>query len=277
MGSGQSSTSSLKDTDEFDRVLRRLSLAEAATNRVKKESKKVNEALLAMNRAEVKLTDDLSNSSLCQQHEPQLRELTEEWHTFNRQLTNCTDDLNINIQLIVLEPVKRLQLAFKEVRALLKKRDHCHSEIESYSNKVAKLSTKEKTGPNLVKLEQIKQQLAAHEQEFAKYNQLIMDQLSPFIDARIDYFQPCLEGLVRAEALYWGDTIGALSNSEKLSAVQSERASSWNEYTSKQESLMMQASSATDPLLDSCLVSCSCHRYPSSKATRDREHLACAK
>lgn len=236
MGSALSTAS--RETEEFDGVLRRLAAAESATQSVKRCSKKVNESLLAMNRAEIKLTNDLSNSSLCQQHSPELRELTEDWHTFNQQLTNCADDLNINIQLIVLEPIKRLQYALKEIRAMLKKREHCQQEIASYTQRLAKLADKEKTGQNLVKQEQLRQVLAGHEDEYGKYNQLIMEQLSPFIDARINYFQPCLEALVRAEALFWADTISALNSSPRLSAVQRERVADWSAYTSKQEALM---------------------------------------
>lgn len=239
---GSNSSVLPKDSEDMEKQLLRLAGAEMATNQLKRDAKKLNDSIIALNRIDCKLTNDLSNSTLCQQHEPDLRLLTEEWHTFNCQSTKCADDLNVNVQRIIVDPVKKLQQAYKEIRILLKKRDHCHQEIVAHSAKVAKLSEKEKTGPNLVKLEQAKQALAAAQEEFTKQNNLIEQELPAFVDARIDYFQPSLEGFVRSEALFWGDTLNAM-NSKYMTTVLTERVPSWNEYTNDQEKLMNQLSS----------------------------------
>lgn len=106
-----------------------------------------------------RFADDLSNSILCQQNEQMLRSMTEEWHTVNRELKTYSDDLSVSIQRIIVEPIKRLQSAFKEIRGQLKKRDNLHQDIVNNQAKVAKMSKAEKTGANLVKLEQAKQGL----------------------------------------------------------------------------------------------------------------------
>lgn len=240
---GSNSSVVPKDSEDMEKQLLRLTAAETATNKLKRDAKKLNESIIALNRIDCKLTNDLSNSTLCQQHEPDLRKLTEAWHTFNCESASCADDLNVNVQRIVVDPVKKLQLAYKEIRTLLKKRDHLHQEIVGLTTKVAKLSEKDKTGPNLVKFEQAKQALAVAQEEFTKQNNLIEQELPEFVDARIDYFQPSLEGYVRSEALFWGDTLNAMNSSEYVTSILIERVPSWNEYTQEQEKLMNQLSS----------------------------------
>lgn len=231
-----------KDSAEFEKHQLRLTGVEAATNKLKRDAKRLNESIVTLNRTECKLTNDLSNSTLCQQYEPELRSLTEEWHTFNCQATKSADDLNSNIHKIIIDPVKRLQLAYKEIRNQLKKRDAVYQDIVNLNAKVAKLSEKDKTGPNLVKLETAKQQLAAANEDFARQSRLLEQEVPEFVDARIDFFQPSLEGFVRSEALFWGDTLDGMNSSQVLGQVLSEKVPSWQEYTNEQERLMRQLS-----------------------------------
>ncbi|KAI1286732.1 Bridging integrator 3 -like protein [Halotydeus destructor] len=244
MGTATSSSAPQKDSNnEVNKHAEKLFEVDMSASKMKKEAKKLNECIIALNRTQCKLTDDLSNSSLCQQYEPNLRAITEEWHTFNRQLTNCSDDLSSNIQRTVLEPTKKLQGTYKDVKAVIKKRDQYQQEISNLSIKVAKLSEKEKTGQNLVQLEKAKQNLAASEEGLRRYDALIDQELPLLLDARRDYFQPSLEAFIKSEALFWGDTIDALNNSPLLSSVQAERAPNWNVYTQRQEELMNRLSS----------------------------------
>jgi amphiphysin len=240
---GSNSSVVPKDSEDMEKQLMRLTAAETSTNKLKRDAKKLNESIIALNRIDCKLTNDLSNSTLCQEHEPHLRLLTEEWHTFNYQSTKCADDLSVNVHRIIVDPVKKLQQSYKEIRVLLKKRDHLHQEIVGLTAKVSKLAEKEKTGPNLVKLEQGKTALAAAQEEFTKQNNLIEAELPDFVDARIDFFQPSLEGFVRSEALFWGDTLNAMNSSQYLSSIINERAPNWDAYTQQQEKLMNTLSS----------------------------------
>ncbi|GIY06754.1 bridging integrator 3-like protein, partial [Caerostris extrusa] len=66
------------------------------------------------------------------------------------------------------------------------------------SQKVQKLQEKEKTGANIVKLESAKQNLVNLEEDFKAQDKLLKSELPLLYEGRIEYFQPCLESLIKA-------------------------------------------------------------------------------
>ena len=201
----------------------------------------MTEAMQSLSRMEVKLTTDLSNSPLCQQ-EPDLRNLTEEWHSFNCRLTEGSTDYIDTVTKTVIEPTKRVSKMMEEFRMALKKRDELQVKINKTKDRVNKLKDKEKTGTNLVSLQKQKQLLESMEEEYRRHNELVMSELPKFLATRIDLIQPSVEGYTKAKVLFWGDTLTALTSFPFLTQIESSRVPSWPEYQTKQRNLMKELS-----------------------------------
>jgi hypothetical protein len=161
------------------------------------------------------MTNDLSNSVFCQEEE-ELRSVVEEWHTFTCESNKNGEDFATNIHKTVLEPLKRLQMAFHEMKASIKRYEQLKSDCFKYRNKEEKYSNKEKTSNNLVKLKNIRESLATAQQDFQIESQLLNREIPLFIERRIDYFQPSLAALIRSEAQYWGNNVTSFNDHNSM-------------------------------------------------------------
>jgi len=178
---------------------------ENTTKKLYKDAKKYEDCILDVNRSEKKMTSDLSNSLLCHD-EKKLRELVEEWHSYVSQASVFDDDLVLLTRRTIVEPLKKFQGAFTETRSALKKRDQAMQECTKASQKFQKLQEKEKTGQNIVKLEAAKQNLANLEEDFKALDRLLKSELPLLYEGRIEYFQPCLEALIKAQVEHYGNS-----------------------------------------------------------------------
>ena len=64
----------------------------------------------------------------------------------------------------------------------------------------------EKTGNNVVKTEQCKRSYQLSKDDFERQNRLLLLELPQFYLKRVDYFQPCLQALIRSQVDYYGET-----------------------------------------------------------------------
>lgn len=237
--SGSGGPGSINDPLEEQTLI--LSSVENSSKKMLKSARKMTDAMQSLSRMEVKLTTDLSNSSLCQE-DSELRNLTEEWHSFNCRLTDGAADYSDTVGKTVVEPTKRIYKMMEEFRMAIKKREELQHKILKMKERVNKLKDKEKTGSNLVKLQQHRIQLEALEEEFRQHNDLLLRELPKFLSTRIDLIQPSIEGYTKAKVLFWGDTLSALTSFPFLSSIESSRVPSWPEYQSKQRNLMKELS-----------------------------------
>ncbi|KAF8788908.1 Bridging integrator 3 like protein [Argiope bruennichi] len=188
---------------------------ENTTKKLYKDAKKYEDCILEANRTEKKMTSDLSNSMLCHEEE-KLRELLEEWHSYISQVNAFDEDLVLVTRRTVVEPMKKFQGVFLQIE-----------ECEKARQKVQKLQEKEKTGPNIVKLEAARQNLANLEEDFKAQDRLLKSELPLLNEGRIDYFQPCLEALIKAQVEHSGnsvnlfaETIPSLKNGTDLTEME---------------------------------------------------------
>lgn len=208
---------------------------ESSTKKLLKDAKKYEDLIIDVSVSEKTITEDLSTSFLCQEEE-KLRLLVEEWHTLVSQSVPYNDDLVLITRRTVIEPLKKFQGIFADTKGALKKKDQAMQDCVKASQKVQKLQEKEKTGANVVKLESARQNLANSEQDFRAQDRLLKSELPLLYEGRIEYFQPCLEALIKAQVEYSGnsaalfsETVPSLNNfslSEmELKAVQNQRFS----------------------------------------------------
>merc|ERR1719245_1194738 len=101
--------------------------------------------------------------------------------------------------------MKKLTAEFGSIAAALKKRDATLSECLKCQSKLEKLS-KDKSIANKDKIEQAKKSYLQSKEDFESQNRLLLLELPQFYEKRVDYFQPCLQALIRAQVDYYGES-----------------------------------------------------------------------
>ena len=119
-----------------------------------------------------------------------------------------TDDLAQLSQKTVVDPLKKLSSEFGAVAAALKRRDTALNEALKAKAKYEKTEKQEKVGANMVRTEQATKAWFAARDEYEAQNKLLLLELPQFYEKRIDYFQPCLQALVRSQVNFYGETNG---------------------------------------------------------------------
>jgi len=85
---------------------------------------------------------------------------------------------------------------------ILFKRNLISSECLKCQSKFEKQDKLEKTGTNVVKTEQARKAWLAAKDDFDKTNRLLLLELPQFYEKRVDYFQPCLQALIRSQVSF---------------------------------------------------------------------------
>jgi hypothetical protein len=62
---------------------------------------------------------------------------------------------------------------------------------------------KERTGVQIVKIEQLKQLVAASKHQFEREHTLLMDELPKLYNSRVDYIRPCVSALLESQAQFY--------------------------------------------------------------------------
>ncbi|KAK3095832.1 hypothetical protein FSP39_019729 [Pinctada imbricata] len=71
----------------------------------------------------------------------------------------------------------------------------CQARLEKHQDK-------ERTGQNVVKLDTSRKALNKSKEDFENQNQALVEDLPKFVDNRIEYFQPCMDSLIKSEVTY---------------------------------------------------------------------------
>lgn len=187
--------------ENLEKLVAEFDSAENVTKSLHQAAKKLPDHILCMGKFETKLTDDLSSSDLFVDDEF-MRSIVEEWHNFAFVSNKVGDEYVIALQKTLIEPLKQLKQAFVELRSAIRLHDSIQLDVIKFQRKVASYSDKEKTGPNLVKLQENKQALAASQKEFAKRTQQLVNDLSKFLAGSVEMLQPLLEGFIAAEVAW---------------------------------------------------------------------------
>ncbi len=173
-----------------------------------KEVRRHEECANSLHRLERKMASDLTNSPLCREysnHSDDLKKIAENYQSVVYQLGHATGDLTLLSQKTVVEPMKKLTAEFGSIAAALKRRDVALSECQKAQARHEKLA-KEKTIANASKVEQAKKAHLSAKDEFESQNRLLLLELPQFYEKRVDYFQPCLQALIRAQVDYYGES-----------------------------------------------------------------------
>lgn len=187
--------------ETLEKLINEFDSAENVTKSLHLAAKKLPDHILCTGKFETKLTDELAGANLFTEDEF-MHNVIEEWHSFAFLSNTIGDEYVITLQKTLIEPLKQLKQAFAELRAAIRLHDTIQFDVIKYQRKVAHYSDKEKTGTNLVKLEESKQSLAASQKEFARRTQLLVNDLSKFLAGSVEMLQPLLEGFIAAEVAW---------------------------------------------------------------------------
>lgn len=185
----------------LERLISDFEAAENATKSLYLAVKKLPDTILCTGKFETKLTDELSSSNIFTNDES-MRSLMDEWHSFAFQSNTIGDEYVISLQKTLIDPIKRLKQAFAGLRLAIKQHDSKQMQLSKWQRKVACHSEKERTGANLVKLEQSKKMLATSQNEFARSTQILLNDLSKFITGSLEMLKPLLEAFIAAEVAW---------------------------------------------------------------------------
>ena len=62
---------------------------------------------------------------------------------------------------------------------------------------------KERTGPQIVRNEQLKQLVLISKQQFDREHSLLMEELPKLYNSRVDYIRPCVQALLQSQANFY--------------------------------------------------------------------------
>lgn len=215
---------------ELEMCFNNLQNLEENCKKLYKEVKRYEECITNLDKLEQNMSSELSNSPLVHEH-ANLRKVAENYQSVTYQMGHNTDDLAQLSQKTVVDPLKKLNPEFGAIAAALKRRDTALNEAIKAKTKWEKAEKQEKTGNNIVRGEQAKKAWLASRDEYETQNKLLLLELPQFYDKRIDYFQPCLQALVRSQVNFYGETNGLFTH---LVSATSEEIQT-NEGTEKEQ------------------------------------------
>ena len=196
---------------ELEMCFNNLQNLEENCKKLYKEVKRYEECITNLHKMEQSMTSELTNSPLIHEDE-NLRKVAERYQSVTYQMGHNTDDLAQLSQKTVVDPLKKLNPEFGAIAAALKRRDTALSEALKAKAKWEKAEKLEKTGANTVKADQAKKAWLAARDEYEAQNKLLLLELPQFYEKRVDYFQPCLQALVRSQVNFYGETNGLFTH-----------------------------------------------------------------
>lgn len=204
---------------DFEKEVKKINQFEEVNKKLHKELKRYMDSIDNVYKSELKLVNNLSNLTSKLEKKVEVPESEDEracmdlikdfnvklnqWKTaLDNENGKTTENLKQTCQIRVAEPLKNLNDVFPNVHAAIKTRDKSYNELMKQHAKLEKMQEKERTGPNLVKLAQIRHEFNQMKDTFQKENASLMQELPKLYNSRIDYIYPCVQELVQAQMDY---------------------------------------------------------------------------
>jgi len=198
---GHLTAATSSEETEVSNLVTRLNKLTDTSKLLYKDGKKYTESMHEVSKCENQFTHELSMSPICH-HSDELRVLMEEYHSVTSQSQELCNDLILILRKALVEPMKKYNQMAIATQMTINKRDQAIQECQKHQAKVEKLKGKEKTGPNVAKRAMSEKALAASRREVAEHDTTLMVELPRILQARFEYFQPCLEALIIAKVSY---------------------------------------------------------------------------
>lgn len=146
---------------------------------------------------------DSASSLTVAANEEDFTEKFKVWRDILQLHNKSCESLKQSCQARVIEPVKKLNLLFPNVHSAIKRREHAYKEFLSAQSRLNRAQEKERTGPNLVRIEEYKQAANAAKQQFLKEHLFLMEELPKLYNSRLEYIKPCVNALLESQSHFY--------------------------------------------------------------------------
>jgi len=193
---------------DIERELKKLEHLEDTTKKLQKDLKKCNDSTHDFAAANLKVVASLKTSSLYAK-DAEFAGNVDRCFAAAKEVESAAQSVVAVTTKTAVEPTKKLATVFPAANAEVKRRRDKSEELEKLQTKVDKLREKERTGPNIVKLDAAEKQLAQVKRDFEQINDALLRDFGEFDSRKSEYFQPSVEALMCAEALFFKDMTNA--------------------------------------------------------------------
>jgi hypothetical protein len=212
---------------QLNKVDERLQTLDNQCKAISRLGKRLADCTLTLSRYQNKLSDELAGGTLCQHHSEKLRNLLQDWRTFDVRCSRAADQRAALLMRTLLEPVKRLRSALVQLKQATRQQQRAHAQLDKCKGKLTRAAERERSAGNLLRLHETRQQWRRLCTDCAAGSERVLSEVNALADARVQYLQPAFEALVKAELLLWADALRAFTIDQPvLSAPSSLSASS---------------------------------------------------
>lgn len=201
---------------DFDKQEKKIQQLEQTNKKFYKDVKCYVDKIDELNKSETKMINNLSGLA----NTATIQSLTDEndhfrteeieflsklklWKDLLNEHNSTCDQLKASCQSQVIDPMKKLNSLFPQVYESIKRRQAAFNELCKQQGKLDKALEKERTGAQLVRIEQLKQLVATSKQQFQREHTLLMEELPKLYDSRVDYIRPCVTALLESQAKFY--------------------------------------------------------------------------
>lgn len=196
---------------EFDSVMRNIEDLENRSRCIVKRSKQLSESSVAVGKAEYKILHNLMELA----EDSNLQRKLACWSESLQAKDKARQDFGNILQRCMIEPMKKYNTSFPGVASASKKREQLIQEVLRQQAKVDKYEGRERTGTNLVRLQEARKALSTAKEEYEAHRKLMLADVPAFYAERVRFMEPCLQAVIQAE---WGQHVQVLEANKATGA-----------------------------------------------------------
>lgn len=190
------------EKDQLDNMIEELESVENLAKSTHQSARNLAKQTLGVSKIELTMANNISNHIKIFTNDDMMCNLLEECNSYAHMSNSCNKEFAMSLKRALMEPLELLKRAMNEVRAEMRVYNSLELEVIKLQRKIAAHSDKERTGPNLVKLQEMKLALAVRKNEFTKLTQQLVAKLSKFLTSTKELLNSCIKGFIAAE-LAW--------------------------------------------------------------------------
>lgn len=191
---------------ELDVAVQKLIYVEDTIRKLTKEMKKYLEAIVNLDRADQRLSFNLTTCGLAHISD-EFRRIVEEYHSITTQVGKTVHEMAALCHKTFIEPLKKLRDEFALISAALSKREELVTAWKYAYNRVKKLQEKkDRTASHVAKLERERRGEEAAAKDLKTVHTQLLVELPMFLDKRLEYIKPSIHALIMVQLDYYGNT-----------------------------------------------------------------------
>ncbi|XP_015111527.1 uncharacterized protein LOC107037480 [Diachasma alloeum] len=191
---------------DLDIAVQRLINVEGTIRKLTKEAKRYLEAIINLDRADQRLSSNLSTSGLAHLSDD-FRRIVENYHSVTTQAGKTVHEFSLLTGKTFVEPLKKLRDEFALVEDALAKREELVGTWKCSYNRIKKLQEKkDRTASHIAKVERERRSEEVAAKELKLIHSRLLIELPWFLEKRLEYIKPSVHALILNQLDYYGNT-----------------------------------------------------------------------